>query len=228
MTRKASSRYDLSGGVETRTQPGSGRRVLRNKLGITLKRDMDRAEFDALLHAQEQWLGLVTTETRFTAKLICRMHADWLGEIYEWVGQYRSVDLTKGDFTWPPAMRVAENMTAFENGLLAERTPCRPGGLPDVARAIAEVHAELLLIHPFREGNGRLARWLADLMAAQAGLPMPQVQFAGIGSRGERVRYLAAVKAGYLQRYADLTAFFAETLERRMREAGSVSGRGSP
>jgi hypothetical protein len=29
------------------------------------------------------------------------------------------------------------------------------------------VHAELLLIHPFREGNGRLARWLADLMALQ-------------------------------------------------------------
>ena len=35
--------------------------------------------------------------------------------------------------------------------------------------SIAMVHTELLLIHPFRDGNGRLARWLADIMAAQAG-----------------------------------------------------------
>jgi len=34
---------------------------------------------------------------------------------------------------------------------------------------IAVVHAELLFIHPFREGNGRTARLLATLMAAKAG-----------------------------------------------------------
>lgn len=119
-------------------------------------------------------------------------------------------------------------MTAFETSLLAQWTPCRPGELPDVARAIAQVHAELLLIHPFREGNGRLARWLADLMAFQAELPAPKVQFAGMGSRAERARYLAAVKAGYLMRYSDLTEFFVETLERRVREEGGVSGRGRP
>ncbi|MGP8215608.1 MAG: Fic family protein [Bacteroidia bacterium] len=33
----------------------------------------------------------------------------------------------------------------------------------------AKVHAELLFIHPFREGNGRTARLLANLMAAKAG-----------------------------------------------------------
>jgi cell filamentation protein len=36
-------------------------------------------------------------------------------------------------------------------------------------RDIARVHAELLFIHPFREGNGRTARLLANLMAAKAG-----------------------------------------------------------
>ena len=30
---------------------------------------------------------------------------------------------------------------------------------------MAEVHAELLFIHPFREGNGRTARLLADIIA---------------------------------------------------------------
>ena len=189
---------------------------------------MDQAEYDALLQAQERWLDRITAETRFTAKTLCEMHGDWLGNIYEWAGQYRSVDVSKADFTWPPAIRIAANMTAFEEGLLTRWTPCGPDELPVVARGIAQVHAELLLIHPFREGNGCLSRWLADLMAAQAGLPSPQVQFVGPGSRHERARYLEAVKAGYLMRYADLTAFFAETLVRRMREEGSVSGRGRP
>lgn len=40
------------------------------------------------------------------------------------------------------------------------------------ALALAETHAELMLIHPFRDGNGRLGRLLATLMALQAGLPV--------------------------------------------------------
>ncbi len=173
---------------------------------------MDQAEYDALLRAQERWLGLVTARTRFTGKLLCRMHGDWLGEIYQWAGHYRSVDVSKQDFTWPPALRVADNMAAFEAGMLAQWTPCRPDELPAVAGSIARVHADLLLIHPFREGNGRLARWLADLMAAQAGLSPPDYQFRGRGSRAQKARYLAAVKAGYRMRYEELTAFFEDAL----------------
>lgn len=42
---------------------------------------------------------------------------------------------------------------------------------------LAIIHAEFLLIHPFREGNGRLARWLAELMCLQSGLPLPDFGF---------------------------------------------------
>lgn len=118
------------------------------------------------------------------------------------------------DASLPPAARVAPNMTALEQGLLAQYTPCRPRDLAQTARHIAEIHSELLLIHPFREGNGRLADLMADLMAAQAGLPTPDYRFRGRGSRQERMRYLAAVKQGYLMRYDDLTGFFRESLTR--------------
>ena len=36
-------------------------------------------------------------------------------------------------------------------------------------RYLAECHVEFILIHPFREGNGRLSRLLLDVLAAQAG-----------------------------------------------------------
>ena len=171
-------------------------------------------EYEALLRAQEAALGELTPRTRFTARLLCRMHGDWLGGIYEWAGQYRTVDVSKDGFTWPPAARVVQNMEAFEGGLL------RRHALPTWSARLAEVHAELLLIHPFREGNGRLARWLADLMALQAGLPVPQYPFGGRGSGVERARYLKAVREGYLMRYEPLTDFFAEALARRGRGAG--------
>jgi cell filamentation protein len=186
---------------------------------------MDRVEYEALVQAQARHLEQITSQTRFTARILCRMHRDWLGSIYRWAGEYRSVDIEKGDFRWPPAYRVARNMEVLEKGLLLTHTPCRPGPVGEVARQMAEVHAELLLIHPFREGNGRLARWLADLMAYQAGFPAPSPAygFAGRGSPTRKQRYLEAVRKGYQGREAcgDLAAFFAEALGASLRKAAN-------
>jgi cell filamentation protein len=214
------SRYSTPKGPEAEFQPGSRRQVLRNSLAITSKTEMDNAEYQALARAQERYVKTTTPKTRFTAALVRRMHRDWLGPIYPWAGQYRRVELQKGSFRWPPAHLVDQNMTAFERDLLARRTPCRPGELTEVARKIAEVHAELLLIHPFRDGNGRLARWLAELMCLQAGFPIPDYGFTGKGSRKQQDAYLRAVTRGYTQDYTALTHFFTEAIRRRL--AGTV------
>jgi len=124
------------------------------------------------------------------------------------------VDMSKGGFTWPPAYLVADNMIRFEKEVLAKLTPLRPCDIDEAAHALAVVHAELLLVHPFREGNGRLARWLADLMALQAGFPLPDYRLTGRGSETTERRYIDAVTKGYERDYADLEAFFRETLER--------------
>ena len=217
--KKKVSRYTTPKGPEAEFQPGSRRQVLCNQLGITSKRAMDRVEYEALVRSQENYLVNISPETRFTAALIGRMHRDWLGKIYSWAGQYRTVELQKGAFRWPPAFRVAENMANFERDLLARNTPCRPGPLPEMARRIAEVHAELLLIHPFREGNGRLARWLAELMSLQAGFPIPDYGFTGKGAKERQAAYLAAVTRGYGQDYSALTDFFTEAIRRRLAGA---------
>ena len=214
---KNPSRY-WGTGVEGEWQPGSGKRVLRNLKGITRKTEMDQAEADALLAVQESYLGIITAETPFTANLICRMHKDWLGGIYEWAGKYRTVEMQKGSFRWPPAVRVPQNMAALEKDLLKKHTPCRARKLETVAVSVAAVHAELLLVHPFREGNGRMARWLADLMFLQAGYPLPLYNFSGRGSTRRKVEYLNAVIKGYTQDVQPLADFFKACVEARMRE----------
>ncbi len=179
---------------------------------------MDRAEADALLVVQERYLAIITTETCFIAELICRMHQDWLGEIYEWAGRYRTVEMQKGTFRWPPAFRVPQNMVVLEKEFLKKHTPCRPKPLEEVSCSVAAVHAELLLVHPFREGNGRLARWLADLMFLQAGYPIPHYNFSGRGSVQRKTAYLNAVIKGYGQEVQPLADFFRDCVEVRIRE----------
>jgi cell filamentation protein len=209
------SRYREAQGPQAATQPGSHGRVLLNRLGLTSKRAIDRAEAQALASVQEFYYTRLTPRTRITADLLRQMHRDWLGEIYEWAGSYRTVELEKDGFRWPPAERIADNMHDLERGVLNRYTPCKPSSIGKVALAIAIVHAELLLIHPFRDGNGRLARWLADVMAVQAGYPAPSYGFSGRENKRRRTEYLAAVKRGYVQDYAALANYFAESILRR-------------
>lgn len=212
------SRYRVPQGPQAATQPGSRGRVLLNRLGLTSKRAIDRVEAQALARVQETYYARLTSKTRITSSLLKRMHRDWLGEIYEWAGHYRWVELEKDGFRWPPAERVADNMRELERDFLRQYTPCKPGSLVQVAMAIAVVHAELLLIHPFRDGNGRLARWVADVMAIQAGYPAPAYGFSGRGNKKRRIEYLAAIQRGYVQNYAPLARFLEEAILRR-REA---------
>ena len=210
------TRYTAPKGAEAEYEPGSRGRVLRNLVHEPRKREVDRMEFEALVRMQEDYLARVEASTVMTTSLICGMHRDWLGGLYSWAGQYRSVELAKGGFRWPPCHLVAKNMADFEDETLKRLTPCRSTGLDQVALAMAEVHAEFLLIHPFRDGNGRIARWIASLMALQANFPMPDYRLSGPGSKTSRDAYLPAVQRGYLKDYAALATFFAKAIERRL------------
>ena len=87
-------------------------------------------------------------------------------------------------------------------------------------QALAQTHAEFILIHPFREGNGRLARLLNTLMALQAGLPL--LDFDGIRGAAKQ-RYIASIHAAQGHDYAPLERVFAAVLRRTQRVATSSS-----
>lgn len=207
-------KYETPGSPETEYQPGSRGRVLVNTPGIQSRQAIDRLEFDALVSSQKNYLeNRISADTRFTEALIKEMHLDWLGTIYSWAGKYRTVDLAKNDFRWPHWRYVPDSMTALENGPLRELTPCIPGTIVEVATRLAVVHAELIMVHPFRDGNGRLARWLSDLMTLQAGLPYPSYGLTGRGSKTFREGYYSALRSGFLKDYLPLTGFFVRALE---------------
>jgi cell filamentation protein len=147
------------------------------------------------------------------------MHRMWLGDIYQWAGEYRNVNMTKDGFTFAGAEQVPRLMREFERGPLQDYTPCRFAAAAEQARALAVVHAELILIHPFRDGNGRCARLLAMLMGLQAGLPA--LNFSGVRGEEKR-RYIAAIHAGMDRNYMPMTAVFERIVTRTLRGHAQV------
>jgi cell filamentation protein, protein adenylyltransferase len=207
------SRYDAHG-IETEFELGSRGRVLRNLLGIRSIREMHRAESEALLTATNQLIDETTQAQRFTASDISMIHRRWLSAIYAWAGEYRSVNLAKHNFMFAAADQVPRLMREFEQGPLRDYTPCHFDVVQEQEEALAVVHAELILIHPFREGNGRCARVLATLMALQTDLP--PLDFSGVEGREKR-RYIAAIHAAMGRNYAPMKEVFRRIIARSLR-----------
>ena len=74
-----------------------------------------------------------------------------------------------------------------------------------------------MLIHPFREGNGRVGRLLAVLMGLQAGLP--PLDFGNIKGR-KRQEYFAAVRAGMDRDYEPMEKVFSDVIGRTLGARG--------
>jgi cell filamentation protein len=208
-------RYDTSGLEEARYQPGSNDKVLSNLRGITSVAEMEQAETLALVQAAEQMFDQYDQEHCFTAEDLRSMHRQWLGDIYSWAGDFRQVMMSKDGFPFAAPAFIPRLMTEFETRILTTHTPCR-GDAAKIAESLAVTHVELVLIHPFREGNGRLARLLAMLMGLQAGLPM--LDFTEMeGDRHEN--YFAAVRAGMDRNYEPMKEIFRRII-RQSRNKG--------
>jgi len=195
----ASDRYRASGS-QAEWQPGSNEQVLRNKAGITDPAQMDEAELSLLLQLYDYVLvENVPTRTLNVADLL-EWHRLWLGNLYEWAGEERSVNLAKGDFHFAAAPQIPRLLQAFERDCLHRCTPCEDMDDETLSKAIAVCHVELILIHPFREGNGRLSRLLADVMAVQAGRgPLDYSRWDA-----DKPAYFAAIRHGTNMDYAPM------------------------
>ncbi|HSI47651.1 MAG TPA: Fic family protein [Ideonella sp.] len=193
------SRYD-SHGNEAEFQPGSDDQVLRNLVGIDSPDDMDELELGLLGQLYEDVLVQQLPDRRLLVEDLKTWHRLWLGNVYAWAGQERSVNLSKGDFLFAPAVQVQRLLAVFEKDCLSRWTPCRDLAEEALIEAIAVTHVEFILIHPFREGNGRLSRLLADVMAAQGGHgPLDYSSW-----EAEKAAYIGAIHAGLAGNYGPM------------------------
>jgi len=160
------SRYDITSS-EGEYQPGSDNKVLRNLPGITDPEEMNIAETDLLedlyLQVFDHFPEVLTFET------LCKWHRVWLGNVYSWAGQSRTVDMSKPNIRFASPVQIPKLAEKFEARYLSRFYELPEMTDEELVAFLAEVHVEFILIHPFREGNGRISRLLLDVMATKAG-----------------------------------------------------------
>ncbi len=204
-----SDRYDVSGSAEGQYQSDSDNRVLLNKRSITNPDEMDDVELHLLDTMQRGLLDEIEVTQTITSADLCNWHQRWLGSVYAWAGRYRTVNMQKDGFPFAAAARVPHLMEDFEARILRVHTPCDQMNEVRLAEALGLCHVEFILIHPFREGNGRLSRVLATIMALQAG--MPPLDFSWMVEH--RDEYFAAIQQGHAGNYGPINGIFSLVLQ---------------
>ena len=128
--------------------------VLGNKLQLTSQVELNRAEERLSKQKAKQLFesGDINNAEVGTFAGLAYIHAYLFGDVYEFAGQVRDVNLAKGSFRFAPVMYLQQAL---------EHISAMPQQNFD---QIVEKYVEMNVAHPFREGNGRATRIWLDLM----------------------------------------------------------------
>ncbi len=128
--------------------------ALENKLGIRdsveLAREEERISKKKAIELFES--GTLNRMEAGTFQTLAEIHKHLFGDLYEFAGEVRNVNLAKGGFRFASLMYLQE---ALEN---VEKMP------QSTYDEIIEKYVEMNIAHPFREGNGRSMRIWLDLI----------------------------------------------------------------
>jgi cell filamentation protein len=172
--------------------------ILPNILNLDKEEDIERAEFEGFLRSERIMIETLSRETLFNNKYIQTVHYYALYHLYSFAGNYRTVNMSKDGFFFPPARYIPESMNNFEKNIL-NNLPDSYQNQIDLIKDIALIHSELLFIHPFREGNGRTARIIANMMSYKAGYN--RLKFEEITKKNKFDKYVLAVQKAGIKKY---------------------------
>ena len=129
--------------------------ALENKLGLTnsasLAREEERISKKKAIELFEN--GILDNLPAGKFSTLQTIHKYLFGDIYDFAGELRTVNISKGNFRFAPLMYLE---SALEN---IDKMP------QSNFDEIVEKYVEMNIAHPFREGNGRSARiWLDHIL----------------------------------------------------------------
>ena len=160
------SKYD----VYTTTQsiycyPDSN--VLKNKLNIRDNKLLKTAEEEITLIKQMELLKN-PIKGNFSKAHLMNIHKFIFEDIYPFAGKIRREQISKADtMFYPPDLIDRELYKIFAK--IKKKNMLKETDEENVFDNLAYVMAELNIIHPFREGNGRSIREFIRLMAKRMG-----------------------------------------------------------
>ena len=145
--------------------PATG--VLKNRLGISDATTLAQTEAEFVAERARELTHQPIPGT-FDLPHLQAIHRHLFGDLYEWAGHLRTVDLTKDTNRFAHHAHV-ERAAAPIFRELAQEHYLRGLEPAEFSRRAAHYLAELNALHPFRDGNGRALRALFSQVAHDSG-----------------------------------------------------------
>jgi cell filamentation protein len=125
--------------------------ILGNKLGITDAAELARVEEKISKKKAIELFesGYLNNLNAGSFETLAKIHKYLFGDIYNFAGKIRDVNMAKGNFRFAPLMYLEVSLQNIDK-------------MPQSNfNEIVEKYVEMNIAHPFREGNGRSTRiWL--------------------------------------------------------------------
>lgn len=139
--------------------------VLINKLGIVEQAALDAEEI-ALTQARVEQYVPDFDDISLTG--LRSIHRYLFQDIYDWAGELRSVDISKGNTRFANVNRIEPEAKKLFQQLKQENFLV---GLPreQFVASLAHYYCEFNVLHPFRDGNGRSQRLMFEVISINAG-----------------------------------------------------------
>lgn len=138
-------------------------KVLKNKYGLHNADILDKAERRASRARLEQHLPL----GEFDKTHLQAIHHHLFQDVYEWAGEFRTLNISKGNSNFIDVSRLDLAMQDIHKRL-ANRDYLKDLSHAEFAKGAAEIIGDLNYAHPFRDGNGRTQLSYLILLAEQA------------------------------------------------------------
>ena len=143
--------------------------VLTNKLGITDPAELQEREYQI---TTAKTLDVLNQDPPSVLDFdyLLSLHGALFGDIYDFAGQVRTVNISKPDSSVPFA--YADYIKPYSDRIFSElktRHYLTSLEKPEFVTGLAWLSSELNALHPFREGNGRTIRLFLDQICANAG-----------------------------------------------------------
>jgi Fic-DOC domain mobile mystery protein B len=135
-------------------------------------------------------------EAPFTYEWIVELHSEMFGDVWEWAGKLRKVELSIGIKAYLVAIelkKLCDDITYWDQNKTF-----------DVFETAARIHHRAVQIHPFQNGNGRWSRMLANIYLRQHDkMPVRWQEDLLARENSQRGVYIEALKKADHGDYAD-------------------------
>jgi cell filamentation protein len=181
--------------------------ILRNLLGISDQPTLDKVETGfTFLRAEE--LEIKPLQGNLDLKYVQAIHKHLFGDVYEWAGQLRQIDLSKGATRFAHASAIESAGTKLFSQLHKEKY-LRGLNAEAFSQRAGYYLGEVNVLHPFREGNGRTQRAFISFIALNAGYEIAWT----------RITQTEMIRASIEAYHAD-SSYMAQLIQENLIEIG--------